>query len=106
MEIYKAGKGSMADFYRALEAVPKGCVVSYGQLAALAGRPKAPRMAGKAVSSVPSGMGLCCHRVVHSDGSLVKGWTEQRHILTCEGVGFLPSGKVDMKKFSWKVDIL
>jgi O6-methylguanine-DNA--protein-cysteine methyltransferase len=49
--------GFHADCARALRAVPRGNVVTYGELAALAGRPGAARAAG-----------TFCHRVVASDG--------------------------------------
>ena len=46
-----------------------------------------------------------CHRVVHSDGSLVAGWEEQRTLLEAEHVVFKPSGKVDMKQCLWKISV-
>ena len=52
----------------ALRAVPRGEVVSYGELAALAGRPGAARAAGTfcARNAVP--IFVPCHRVVAADG--------------------------------------
>jgi methylated-DNA-[protein]-cysteine S-methyltransferase len=51
-----------------LRRVPRGEVVSYGELAALAGRPGAPRAAGTfcARNSLP--IFIPCHRVVAADG--------------------------------------
>lgn len=90
------------DFYEKVwnivSAVPPGKVISYGQLAILAGMPAAPRLAGKAMRLAPDG--LPCHRVVHSDGKLCDGAVFdgfQRKMLESEGVIFKKSGKVDMK---------
>ncbi|HWP80304.1 MAG TPA: MGMT family protein [Candidatus Acidoferrum sp.] len=95
----------MRKFYAALQKVPRGRVVSYGQLAMLAGVPRGARMAGRAMSCAFPELSLPCHRVVHADGSLVGGWGEQRALLEAEGVGFLPSGRVDMKNYVWRIDI-
>lgn len=93
------------EFYTALQKVPRGSVVSYGQLAMLAGYPRRARMAGRAMSCASPELSLPCHRVVHSDGSLVAGWEAQRTLLEAEGVRFLPSGRVDMKNHVWRIDI-
>ena len=44
--------------------------VSYGELAARAGRPRAPRAAGAFCAHYPLELFLPAHRVVRSDGSL------------------------------------
>ena len=58
------------DVLRALSRVPYGRAVSYGDLAAAAGRPHAYRAAGSVMARNPLPVILPCHRVVHSDGSL------------------------------------
>ena len=93
------------EFYEALLKVPKGKVVSYGQLAMLAGYPVGARLAGRAMSCVPQEMELPCHRVVHSDGRLVVGWEDQKSLLEDEGVVFSSSGRVNMRKYVWRIDI-
>jgi len=95
----------LSEFYTALRQVPPGSVVSYGQLAMLAGHPRGARMAGRAMSCASPELDLPCHRVVHADGSLVLGWEQQRMLLEAEGVAFLPSGRVDMKNHVWRLDI-
>ena len=80
--------------------IPYGNVVSYKQLATLAGYPKHARLIGKIMSTAP--YGYPCHRVLHSDGSLVGFWPEQIDLLKEEGVTFLPNGKVNMKKHQWR----
>lgn len=60
--------GFHGDCARALRAVPRGQVVSYGELAALAGRPRAARAAGTFCARNRFGVIVPCHRVVSSDG--------------------------------------
>ena len=80
-------------FYReVLEEVvhiPWGEVVSYGDLAAMSGRPRAARAAGTAMASNPITVIRPCHRVVHADGRLggYGGRPEvKRYLLELEGV--------------------
>jgi methylated-DNA-[protein]-cysteine S-methyltransferase len=53
---------------RALRGVPRGETVSYGELAALAGRPRAPRAAGAFCAANRHSIFIPCHRVVAADG--------------------------------------
>jgi len=53
---------------RALQAVPRGEVVSYGELAALAGRPGAARAAGTFCAGNRYPILIPCHRVVSAAG--------------------------------------
>lgn len=52
----------------ALRAVPRGEVVTYGELAALAGAPGAARAAGSFCARNRLGLFVPCHRVVGGDG--------------------------------------
>jgi methylated-DNA-[protein]-cysteine S-methyltransferase len=62
----------MTDFQRAvadaLRAVPYGDVVTYGELAALAGHPNAQRAAGTFCAGNRFPILVPCHRVVAADG--------------------------------------
>jgi len=53
-----------------LRRVPRGTTVSYGELAARAGRPRAARAVGNIVGQNPVAFVIPCHRVVRADGSL------------------------------------
>lgn len=69
--------------------VPRGEVVTYGQLAALAGRPRAARAAGTACARNPVPLIVPCHRVVPSGGGVgfYGGGSEyKRTLLALEGV--------------------
>jgi methylated-DNA-[protein]-cysteine S-methyltransferase len=60
--------GFHGDCARALRAVPRGEVVTYGELAALAGRPRAARAAGTFCAQCDLAPFLPVHRVVSSTG--------------------------------------
>ena len=69
--------------------IPWGEVVSYGELAAMSGRPRAARAAGTAMASNPITVIRPCHRVIHADGRLggYGGRPEvKRYLLALEGV--------------------
>jgi methylated-DNA-[protein]-cysteine S-methyltransferase len=73
----------------ALRRVPYGETVTYGELAALAGRPNAQRAAGSVCAGNRYGLFVPCHRVVGADGlgsygSL--GLDYKRRLLELEGV--------------------
>lgn len=87
-----------------VKEIPKGKVASYKQLAIMAGYPKNARMVGKIMSNAEYFGHYPCHRVLHSDGSLVAFWHEQRALLESEGVIFLKNGKVNMKKCQWEAN--
>ncbi|MGN0055653.1 MAG: MGMT family protein [Atopobiaceae bacterium] len=94
--------------YDIVRQIPRGRVATYGQVARMMGEPRKARFVGFAMHSSP-GMagGVPCHRVVFADGSLAPGFAfggpgQQRRMLQEEGVGFLPSGKVDMRRFQWE----
>jgi methylated-DNA-[protein]-cysteine S-methyltransferase len=69
--------------WESLRAIPYGETISYGQLAARLGNPKASRAVGLANGSNPIPIIIPCHRVIGSDGSLVGygGGLENKKIL-------------------------
>lgn len=72
-----------------LRAVPWGEVVSYGELAALAGNPGAARAAGTFCAQNRVALVVPCHRVVAADG--IGGYGDggtvlKRRLLALEGV--------------------
>lgn len=90
--------------YEAVRQIPAGSVMSYGQVAALAGNPGAARAVGFALHRNPEPGVIPCHRVVFADGRLAGAFTfggegVQRALLEAEGVEFLPDGRVDMARF-------
>ena len=87
--------------YKIVQEIPKGKVMTYGQVARLA-NVATPRVVGFAMHSNPDSNITPCHRVVFADGSLTPGYAfggedVQREKLEKEGVRFLKNGKVDLK---------
>ena len=92
--------------YAAVLQIPAGRVATYGQIALLAGRPRASRIVGGALHRNPSPGVIPCHRVVFRDGSLAPGFAfggpqAQRAMLEAEGVGLLPDGRVQLDRYLW-----
>ncbi len=82
--------------------IPFGEVITYGELATMAGSPRGARAAGGAMARNPFMLVVPCHRVVASDGSM-HGYsaegeigTKQR-LLELEGLKFV-NGKVLFRK--------
>ncbi|GLZ33768.1 methylated-DNA--protein-cysteine methyltransferase [Lentzea sp. NBRC 105346] len=57
--------------WKALLGIPFGETMSYGELAALIGRPSAARAVGLANGKNPIGIIVPCHRLIGSNGGLV-----------------------------------
>ena len=77
------------ELLHALRAVPWGEIVSYGELATLAGRPGAARAAGTFCAENRFSLVVPCHRVVAADGIGgygTSGVMLKRRLLALEGV--------------------
>lgn len=61
--------------WQELQKIPYGSTISYKELAARIGNPKAVRAVGGANNRNPLGIVIPCHRVIGADGSLV-GYAE------------------------------
>jgi methylated-DNA-protein-cysteine methyltransferase related protein len=94
--------------YKIAATIPAGKVVTYGQLAALAGSPKAARAAGMCMKLNTNPTSIPCHRVVSSTGKLVDyafgGTLVKKEKLMKEGIIF-KGEKIDLKAFQWNPSI-
>ncbi len=84
--------------------IPSGCVMTYGQIAALCGSPRAARIVGGiAHYGDPS---LPWHRVVNKVGGLARGYPggKQAHArhLQAEGITVSSAFTVDLKEKLWQ----
>ena len=89
--------------YAYVAQIPKGRVMTYGQLAALAGSPYAARIVGGIAHwGDPD---LPWQRVVKKDGSLAEGYpggtAGHQEVLEAEGVEFNDEHKLDIAKLLW-----
>ncbi len=99
----KPTTGFFQRVYALVAAVPKGKVMTYGQIAEWLGGYHSGRTVGFAMRAAPSERNLPCHRVVNkrgemSPGHVFGGAERQRGMLKKEGVPFLPDGRIDMGK--------
>lgn len=89
-----------------LKAIPKGRVLSYGEVAALAGLPKGARLVVRVLHARSEKSGLPWHRVLRKDGSIAlpagEGFDLQKALLEAEGVKVSASGKVELGRYGWK----
>ena len=96
--------------YEAVKLIPKGNVATYGQIAELAGYPRAARAVGNALHRNPDETNVPCHRVVNADGLLAKsfgfgGALEQRRRLMAEGV-YVMDLSVDLADYCIDIEMI
>ncbi|MCD8098392.1 MAG: MGMT family protein [Lachnospiraceae bacterium] len=92
--------------YEVVKQIPRGCVASYGQVAALAGNRRWARVVGYALHANPDSDRIPCYRVVTKEGRVSKafvfgGVNEQIRLLEADGIE-LEDGVVDMEKYQWE----
>jgi methylated-DNA-protein-cysteine methyltransferase-like protein len=108
----KAGSSETAEssverIWRVATCIPRGRVATYGQLAELAGLPRAARRAGYAMRALPSGSRVPWQRVVNARGEVSPrsdsgGEIVQRVLLEREGVRFDARGRIDLARYGWR----
>jgi O-6-methylguanine DNA methyltransferase len=89
-EIAADGEGSafQRDVWKHLREVRAGTTVSYGELAAIVGKPTAARAVGMANATNPIALIVPCHRVIRTGGALggyYYGLEYKRWLLEHEG---------------------
>ncbi|MDX1770389.1 MAG: MGMT family protein [Planococcaceae bacterium] len=92
-----------AEVVRILKEIPPGRVVTYGQVARLAGSPRAARQVVRILHTMSEKHQLPWHRVVNAKGEIAVPDDEsrelQRMLLESEDVEFLRDGRVDLSVF-------
>lgn len=92
--------------YAILRSVPRGKVVTYGQLALLAGQPRAARQVGWIAHT--GGHDLPWQRVVNRFGGLATGYRGgrrgHRRDLQADGVRVRADLTVDLNRYQWWPD--
>jgi methylated-DNA-protein-cysteine methyltransferase-like protein len=90
--------------YVLVKKIPRGRVMTYGQLAAAVKLPGGVRAAGRAMAACPSGSGIPWHRVVGAGGRLLlrepNVWL-QRKLLESEGVVVAEKRIQDFNSLEW-----
>jgi methylated-DNA-protein-cysteine methyltransferase-like protein len=94
--------------YRMVLRIPRGRVMTYGQIARLLEDRYSPRLIGWAMHATPDdGRDIPWHRVINSRGAISTGRLLlhepelQRLLLEAEGVAFDARGHCDLRVYQW-----
>lgn len=95
--------GFKRNVYELVQQIPKGRVMTYGQIAALCGQPRAARIVGGVAHWGDEQ--LPWQRVVKKDGSLAEGYPGgqdgHKQVLEAEGVKVSSEYKVNVQELLW-----
>jgi methylated-DNA-protein-cysteine methyltransferase-like protein len=96
--------------YALVRQVPAGKVVTYGQVAALLGSPRAARAVGYALRFLPAGSDVPWHRVINYQGGISPRYPAespilQRVLLEAEGVCFDVQERVELARYRWQPQV-
>jgi len=84
LSLWLSGTNFQIQVWRALLQVPVGGLLSYSQLAAMVGRPRAARAVGSAMARNPVAFLIPCHRVLRDSGEVgVYHWGSERKAAMC-----------------------
>ena len=94
--------------YEYLTIIPKGKVVTYGQIAKFLGNPNLARTVGNILHENPDGDKYPCYKVVNAQGKLTEnyvfgGLKIQKTRLEADGI-IVNNDKVDLKKYQWSYE--
>lgn len=92
-----------------IAAIPRGRVISYGEVADRSGLPRRARLVARVLRETPDDVGLPWFRVLRSDGRIAfppgsRGFREQVRRLAAEGV-LVQGGRVDLARHGWERDL-
>jgi len=104
-DVHGDRKSGWEAIYRLVRRIPKGKVMTYGQIATLLESRLSPRAVGWAMHGCPEGVPW--HRVVNASGGcstdripdIPEGL--QRAMLEAEGVEFRENGTLDLERHRW-----
>jgi methylated-DNA-protein-cysteine methyltransferase-like protein len=95
---------------KVIKCIPSGKVLTYGQVALLAGSPRAARQVGWILRSMSDKYNLPWQRVINAQGKISMrdpiAYMEQKMRLEDEGIVFLSEDTVDLKKHFWSVTMI
>jgi methylated-DNA-protein-cysteine methyltransferase-like protein len=99
--------------WKTVQAIPFGCVASYGQVADLSGLPGRARLVGKALGKVPNNgwnnQMVPWFRVINSQGKISfpagsELFIKQKNLLQDEQV-VVKGSKIKMSEYQWSPDL-
>ncbi|CAG7653902.1 MGMT family protein [Paenibacillus allorhizosphaerae] len=91
-----------------IKSIPEGYVMTYGQIAALAGSPRGARQVVRILHSLSRAHRLPWHRVVNARGEIAlkdgESRMKQMHFLQSEGVEVSEDGRIDLERYRFIPD--
>nr|WP_263324216.1 MGMT family protein [Neobacillus sp. Marseille-Q6967] len=88
-----------------IKHIPAGKVMTYGQIARVAGSPRAARQVVRALHSMSRKHRLPWHRVVNSKGQIAlqddESYHQQLFSLESEGIEIGLNGTIDLEKYQY-----
>lgn len=100
-----SGRSFRERVYALARRVPAGRVITYGDIALALGSPRAARVVGGALHTLPDGSDVPWHRVVNVAGRISPrpgiGPRLQADLLREEGITFDDAGAVDLRTYGW-----
>ncbi len=88
-----------------IQAIPEGRIMTYGQIARLAGSPRGARQVVRILHSMSRAYELPWHRVVNAKGEIAikddEGRFTQVALLKSEGVEVRENERIDVEKYRW-----
>ena len=82
-----------------IRSIPAGRVMTYGQVARLAGNPRAARQVARILNSLSRTEHLPWHRVLNAKGEISLDGDEQQLALEAEGIIFDRPGKLSLSRY-------
>lgn len=89
-----------------IRQIPRGCVATYGQIAALAGNIRGARQVSRILHTCSKTHALPWHRVINGQGRISlppgQGYAQQKQLLVQEGISFDARQSIDLEEFLWR----
>lgn len=86
-----------------MRSIPRGKVMSYGQVAAVAGSPRGARQVVRILHSMSKQEAIPWHRIVNAKGEIsiqaAEGRYTQQRLLEEEGICFEADGKISLERY-------
>ena len=91
-----------------IKSIPRGNVLTYGSIAALAGKPGGARQVSWILHSSSRKYNLPWHRVINSSGKISLkhplDYQRQKNLLAAEGIEFSLKDVIELKEYLWGID--
>ncbi|MBI9091675.1 MAG: MGMT family protein [Desulfobacterium sp.] len=88
-----------------IKGIPKGNVLTYGRVAALAGKPRGARQVSRLLHAMSEKHDLPWHRVINARGKISlkpsHGYELQRALLASEGIKFTRNDTIELSIYQW-----